>query len=391
MHNILHVSLTPCRNESRLLKQCASLANSSGVASVTIAALWEEGLLREEQVGSDITIRRIRLRSRNWGRSLPIQVLKYLEFLLRVLVLAFRLKIDVISCHALALLPLGALVKMLTRARLVYDAHELETERAGLQGLRKRLSKIIERGLIGYCDYTFVVSECICDDYRDRYGITRISTVMNCPPHQDKPPKSRLLRDAFNIAEADTIFLYQGLLDEGRGLPLLINAFRALQGRPEAAHVHLVIMGYGPMQDSIVKAAKDITHVHLQSSVPPQQVLRYTASADIGVSLIEPICLSYAYSLPNKLFEYLVCGLHVLSADLPEIRRHADALNVTLLPELTPQGLADQCLSAADKKPGSPVPLPERYSWEYQSKVMMKAYDLYVLTRAKRVDKKGMV
>lgn len=389
MYNVLHVTLTPCKNETRLLKQCATLADSANVASVTIAALWEDGLAQEEQVGSGIVIRRIRLRSRGWGRSLPVQVLKYLEFLLRVLVLAFRLKIHVISCHALALLPLGALIKLLTRARLVYDAHELETERAGLHGLRKRLSKIIERRLIGYCDYTFVVSECICDDYKDRYGISRISTVMNCPPHQDRPPKSRLLRKAFNIAETDTIFLYQGLLDEGRGLPLLIDAFRALQDRPEAAHLHLVIMGYGPMQDSIAKAAKEISQVHLQASVPPQQVLRYTASADIGMSLIEPISLSYAYSLPNKLFEYLVCGLHVLSADLPEIRRHADALNVTLLPELTAEGLAEECLRIADNAPKSPAPLPERYSWEYQSAVMMKAYERYVLTRFKRSGEKG--
>ncbi|MDG3042469.1 glycosyltransferase [Roseicyclus marinus] len=367
------------------MKQCSTLAANSGISQVVIAALWEDDLPPEENLVSGVVVRRLRLRSRNWGRSLPIQLIKYLEFLIRVLLLAFRLRVSAISCHALALLPLGATVKLLTRARLIYDAHELETERAGLHGLRKRLSQIVERRLIPYCDHTFVVSESIHNDYVARYGLSRISTVMNCPHRLEHRPVSSRFRDIFSIPDSDVIFLYQGLLDEGRGLRLMLDAFKLLQARSNTAHLHLVIMGYGPMKEEIEQMAAHVPCIHLHPGVAPDQVLDYTASADIGLSLIEPISLSYAYSLPNKLFEYLACGLHVLCADLPEIRRHADNLNITLLPKLSAEALAGYCIVLSKGNKANTSPLPKQYSWEYQGEVMMQAYrtcltDLATLT-----------
>lgn len=356
------------------MKQCDTLLANIGISQVVVAALWESDLPQEERLASGVVVRRLRLRSRNWGRSLPVQLIKYLEFVIRVLLLAFRLRISAISCHALALLPLGACAKLFIRARLIYDAHELETERAGLHGVRKRLSQMVERRLIHYCDHTFVVSESIHDDYVERYGLRRISTVMNCPNRLEHPPVSRCFRDAFSIPHGDVIFLYQGLLDEGRGLNLMLNAFQQLQAHRAAAHLHLVIMGYGPLQKKIALAAANVSSIHFYPGVTPDHVLEHTASADFGLSLIEPISLSYAYSLPNKLFEYLACGLHVLCADLPEIRRHSDNLNITLLPELSAETLADHCIQLAQRPIKKATPLPERYSWEYQGDVMMRAY-----------------
>ena len=57
----------------------------------------------------------------------------------------------------------------------------------------------------------------------------------------------------------------------------------------------------------------------LAGGVPPEQLLEAIALADVGLALIQPVCLSYRMSLPNKLFEYVAAGVPVLGSDLPAI------------------------------------------------------------------------
>ena len=59
--------------------------------------------------------------------------------------------------------------------------------------------------------------------------------------------------------------------------------------------------------------------VELVSPVAPEQLVDAIREASVGLALIQPVCLSYRMSLPNKLFEYVTAGLPVLGSDLPSI------------------------------------------------------------------------
>ncbi|MEX1055509.1 MAG: glycosyltransferase, partial [Rhodothermales bacterium] len=73
--------------------------------------------------------------------------------------------------------------------------------------------------------------------------------------------------------------------------------------------------------------------------VPPDELLSYTASADIGVTLLEDVCLNHRFALPNKLFEYLVAGIPVVASDIPEVRRIVRGFDVGLV--VDPQNRED--------------------------------------------------
>ena len=182
--NNLHITLTPFRNESRVLKETQSLVVHNIVKKILICALWEEGLAVYEQIDSQRTIWRIPLKTRSLPKNLAIQLIKYLEFAVRCLWHYRKAKIDIVNCHALAILPIGFLFKIMFDSKLVYDTHELETETNGAGGIRKKLSRWLEKGLIPYVDMTIVVGESIADIYRDMYQIERPVVVLNCPEYQ---------------------------------------------------------------------------------------------------------------------------------------------------------------------------------------------------------------
>jgi glycosyltransferase involved in cell wall biosynthesis len=112
------------------------------------------------------------------------------------------------------------------------------------------------------------------------------------------------------------ILLSQGGLQRGRGALLYVEALAQLPG------CTLVFLGEGSMADEIAEAAD--THgvrerVHVLPSVPSEELLSWTASADVGLCMIENLSKSYYLSLPNKLFEYFAAGLPVIGSDFPEI------------------------------------------------------------------------
>jgi glycosyltransferase involved in cell wall biosynthesis len=320
--NNLHISLTDFRNESRILKEVRSLVKTDIVDKVYIASLWGEGLSVDEGIEDDINLHRFNLITRHWAKSFAVQLFKYFEFSVRIFFYYRCKKINIINVHALASLLLGVVLKHMYGAKLIYDAHELETEVEGVAGFRKFLNKLLERVLIHHADLTIVVSESIADWYVDEYRIKRPVVILNVPAKYDIRRTDKF-RKQFPIGKDQLIFLYQGGLVSGRGVDLIIKTFKERKDNRAV----VVLMGYGPLQADAAEASANSRNIFLHSAVAPDVVLDYTASADVGLSLIENTCLSYYYCMPNKLFEYAMAGLPVLVSsmkDMAEFVRNRD-------------------------------------------------------------------
>lgn len=310
--------LNPFTNDSRVLKEALSLKHAG--YDPFVVALHEQGLAEQDTVHG-IVVKRIRLLSRGWPKVLPIQVFKYFEWLWRAFLLSH--KAHIVHCNDLPTLPAGAVARMLSRkrTRVVYDAHEFEINDVANEPRWKiRVKSFMERFWIRHADATMTVSESIADEYVRMYGIPKPALVLNCPPLAPLP-EADIFRSTLGIPQDAIIFLYQGGLAAGRGIEPIIEAFKGL---PDSRRV-VVFMGYGPMASAIKQAAAEHRNIYYHPAVSPDVLPAYTASADVGLCLIENLCLSYFYCLPNKLFEYLMAGLPVIVSDLQELRRFVRA------------------------------------------------------------------
>ena len=362
---ILHVFLTPFTHESRALKEIHSVLRARLTDRVEVAAVWDEGLAEREELEPGASVWRVRLRSKSWPKNTLVQLLKYVEWLTKIC-RAYRGKdVRLVHCHSLSALPVGFCLKLLSRAPVLYDAHELETETGALAGLRKRCAKAMERFLIRRVVAVLVVSAPIARWYERVYSLRNVYLVRNMPRRpRGEVHKSPVFRAKFGIPENELIFLYQGILGASRGIAALLNAFSTRPDRNQ----HIVFMGYGPMAKEIRRLSVSVPTIHYHPPVPPGEVLDFTCGADVGVSLAEKVSLSYFYGLPNKLFEYLFAGLPVIVSDIPEMAAIVTENDCGWIVERTQNALIGTLAkidrNKVEQKRMNLSSLSRRYGWE---------------------------
>jgi glycosyltransferase involved in cell wall biosynthesis len=374
MKRVYSVVLNPFTHDSRVLKEALSLRKAG--FDVCVVALWEAGLAPKETI-EGISVVRIRLRSKTWSKHPVVQLVKYAEFLWRALRVCRDA--DIVHCHDLNALPVGAWLKMSGRnVRVVYDAHEYEIDDRPNGGkISKKLKYLLEKSLIRFADRVITVSDAIAEEYVGLYDISKPALVLNTPFYLETPPRSDYFRRRFGIDAKQTIFLYQGALSRGRGIERIVEAFGMLENEGKAV---AIFMGYGPLEGYLREAAQRYRNIFVHEAVPPESILRYTASADFGFSLIEDVCLSYRYSLPNKMFEYLMAELPVIVSNLPEMRRLIEENDVGVV--VKGESAAD-LKNAVEKAMRSDISSLHRrikkikklFSWEVQENVLLDVYE----------------
>lgn len=223
--------------------------------------------------------------------------------------------------HASDLYALPALARVATQrgSKLTYDARECYPHVAATVGRPwvRRFWQVVEGQAIRRASAVFTVSTSIADHLTNTYRISRPDVLYNVPERQNVTSEG-WLRQQLEIDAGTVIILHQGQMRKHRGCTVLVDAMRDVDGAV------LVFLGYGPLQAALEQQVQreDVTdRVRFLDAVSPDRLLTITASGDVGVTMLEDVCLNHRYALPNKLFEYLMAELPVLASDLPEIRK----------------------------------------------------------------------
>jgi glycosyltransferase involved in cell wall biosynthesis len=297
-----------------------------------------------------------------------------LEFTLRAVVQGMRARPKIIHCHDTFALPAGRILKALTGGKLVYDAHELESDKNGQTRALSRATLKIEQVCWQAVDLLVTVSHSIEDWYHDNLGNKASIVVLNSPVFDSKSSsalqKGEYLAKRFGIPLGERIFLYLGLIDSGRGIATCLEVF-ADSGRA----AHIVFMGSGRMVEDVIAYAKRYPNIHYHPAVKHDEVVNIAKSADYGVCLLENVSLSDYLCLPNKLFEYAFSGLPVLASRFPEISRAVDRYSLGVCCDPDRQSVA----SALAKVMTEPLPRVasdlRNLSWASQGERILLAYD----------------
>jgi glycosyltransferase involved in cell wall biosynthesis len=247
-----------------------------------------------------------------------------IEFTLKAVTVGREIKPDIVHCHDTFALPAGRLLKEHFGCRLVYDAHELESDKNAQNAILSWATLLIEKACWRQVDLLISVSDSIIDWYMRNLGFKATALVLNAPvigAESDasfgaQGERGWYFHEKYQIPAGNPVFVYLGMLIRGRGIEICLDAFAA---GPSDAHV--VFIGSGNLEQTITDYAEREPNIHFHQPVPHDHVVSLVGSADYGLCLVERTSLSDYYCLPNKLFEYGFARIPVLASKFPEISR----------------------------------------------------------------------
>ncbi|PIR22621.1 MAG: hypothetical protein COV44_07065 [Deltaproteobacteria bacterium CG11_big_fil_rev_8_21_14_0_20_45_16] len=328
-------------NQSRIFRETQSAAKSSLFGSIVLLGLRKDD--RQVNNGFDTLPKSIVslfeinlvLRRAKYLRMI-LRPFYYMEWVFRSWYLLKSKSVRVIAGHGITTLPIAIFLKLATGSKLLYDAHELETEQAGLNRYSKIIYKIVEFFGIRFVDHTLVVAPGIASWYEKRYRLCNIQVVRNFPLKSAQASISQSLKERLGISQSSTLSVYIGKFTPFRSIQEILDAYT--KTRPDN---HVVFIGHGPLESLIHTYQAAHPTIHFLESLEQSTLLSLLPSADFSLCLIQDVSLSYRYSLPNKLFESLAAGVPVLGSNLPEIETIIKTSNAGWLVEPTATAISE--------------------------------------------------
>jgi glycogen synthase len=245
---------------------------------------------------------------------------------------------DVIHANDWPLLPIAVAVKRAVGASVIYDSHECASEEHSERLLWRLLCqphvRATEATSIRDADRVITVSPGIARLLAQTYRLAVPPVVLtNVPPY-----KLAAVHQLGSTLE----LLYHGVLKSGRGLETLVHAM-ALVRRP----ARLLLRGSGAtrymagIQHLATRLGKPGL-VRFEQQVTFDKVVEAAACSDIGLFIPPLTTAQTKFMLPNKIFEYLMAGLMIITSDADDVsdvlRQHSCGLTLS---NLTPAHLAD--------------------------------------------------
>ena len=253
----------------------------------------------------------------------------------------------------------------LPKIKIIYDAHELfsETPEVVRRPMIRRVWLAIERFVVPKVDAAYTVSQSVADEferrYRRRFGLIRnlpmrdvvirpidrviqpideviqpIDGVIQNHPVNIPIKQSNAENSSFIIHHSSLpkVILYQGALNEGRGLETAIEAMQYVE------NAEFWLIGEGDLSQILRGSVERLglqEKVKFLGFIVPDELPFYTAKADIGIHISEDKGLSYRYSLANKFLDYIQSEVPQICTQFPEYQRLNAQYNVGILIEKT--------------------------------------------------------
>ena len=220
---------------------------------------------------------------------------------------------DAIVAHNIDTLLPAYLAAKSTGAHLIFDSMEFHSDMGDDQDLvMMDVIKSIERLCLPACCMVLTSSVQVAEALNTTYGITNLLPLDNVPKLQ--PTLGRDKRDWLSLYwRNSTIGLGQRGLEE---------AIRALQWVPKAVSLHLqgrhTPSGIAEV-NTLAQSVGVFDRIAIHPPYRPEDAVKEASQFHIGLCLERAGIRNHELTVSNKMFDYHMAGLAVISSDMPSL------------------------------------------------------------------------
>jgi glycosyltransferase involved in cell wall biosynthesis len=305
--------------------------------------------------------------------------------------LALHQRAGVYHFHDPELLPIGVLLKLFTRAKVIYDVHE-NVPKQILNKLwlpswgRKPLAvvyKFVERMCLPFIDVIVIAEDSYIENYRGRKNVVSIRNYPIISPLKASSPDTNQveeLRRGFRLT-------YVGGVSKLRGALELVEAMKILKTKGYKDITLSLIGSLIPLQlrDELVFLLRQYgleESVYILGPIPHEKVFDVLVRSHVGLAILHPDP-NYVDSLPTKLFEYMAAGLPVVASNFPLWKEivERNRCGITVDP-LDPKAIAraiEYLITHPEEArrmgENGRRAVEEKYNWEKEGEKLLKLYE----------------
>jgi glycosyltransferase involved in cell wall biosynthesis len=298
-----------------------------------------------------------------------------------------NIKADVYHFHDFELLPVGWLLKKTNAGHVVYDCHENHPEtvleRAWLPDwIKPALSRLvawIEPAMARSLDAVI----CVVPDQQNRLTQKGCKTILvrNYPRLEDMPSPP-------DEEKAQEI-IYLGGLSIARGALVLVDIMCELR----VSHPLVRLICLGPfneprVEEKVRQYARDRkvdALIDFLPLTPHEAVFDFLYRARVGLIPWQPVPQMLKMCYPNKIFEYMACGLPIVSSDLPGLRQLITPSGCGLLVDPSDARGHAKAIAHLLKHPAKAEQMGalgrdyvhKQYTWHQESQVLLRLYQSF--------------
>lgn len=301
---------------------------------------------------------------------------------------AFRLALkqhaDIYHFHDPELLIVGVLLKLFTRAKVIYDVHE---DYPKMIRVKYWIPKLFRQLAAFLFERIEVRSACALDAIATvneviggRFGNNKVVLIKNYPVLLLSKGISRPRAAIASNSSKGIKLIYAGGLTRARGIKEIVEAVGALD---ENLNIQLDLIGKfteRSFKEEVCRLS-GFRKTRLVGWVSHPEVWEYLQEADIGLMCLHPVG-DYTYGLPAKLFEYMAAGLPIIASDFPLwenfFKEHGSGITVNPLnaKEIAQaiEYLLDHPKQRQSMGENGCRAVQEKYNWEKEAKKLLALY-----------------
>jgi glycosyltransferase involved in cell wall biosynthesis len=294
----------------------------------------------------------------------------YAELNIRLFFLLLFSRCDILLANDTDTIIPNFLAGKIRRKKLVVDLHELFPEVPEVTNRKfvKKFWTSIENTFFPPIKTGYTVCQSIADYYEKKYGM-RLKVIRNIPLKKPFTGNTGILK-----YDEKKIILYQGAVNEGRGIEWIIDAM------PYIDDAVFIIIGKGDLYEELQEKVRKMQlcdRVIFKGVIPWGELSVYTNCADLGVCLLEKKGLSYYYSLPNRVFDFMQAHVPLLATNFPEIANVLNAYGTgRLIDHYEPEYLAGiiREMLVQPKDHSLYEKASSEFNWEKEEKILLDIF-----------------